>query len=178
MMLPCGCPSEYPDWDGRDVDLGGQAVISLGIPMLFHMPLAYEAYLQRQQQEVERLDLKEQWPGFILTRTGFLRGSIMRLLTSGDSPSHRVTLLPRPFNLHAALHRGDVGTMRNVVKDMQLALLERARIPKELYLSYLTCPTCEEERGGARVLLARRWEESSLLKKARKPKSAPPTPQR
>lgn len=172
MMLPCGCPSDFPDWHEKDVDLSGQPVLSLGIPMLLHMPLAYEAYLQKQQEEVTRLELKERWPGFVLTRTGFLRGRILRLLESGESPSHNVSFLPRPFQLHTAVHQGDVGTMRKVVRDMQMKLLEDGRMPKELYLSYLTCPQCEAQRGGAKVMILRRWEESARLKRARKPATA------
>lgn len=167
MMLSCGCPSEFPDWNNKDVDLAGHPVISLGIPTLLHMPLAYEAYLQRQQSQIIALELKEKWPGFVLTRTGFVRGRIMRLLEFGESPSHLVSFLPRPFQLHAVVHQGDVGTMRKAISEMQMVLLQNGRRPRELYLSYLTCPTCEEGRGGAKIMLLRRWEQSTVLSKKR-----------
>lgn len=172
MILPCGCPSNFPSWHEQDVDLSGQPMLSLGIPMLLHMPLAYEAYLKKQQEEVMRLELPERWPGFVLTRTGFLRGRIVRLLENGESPSHNVSFLPRPFQLYAVVHQGDVGTMRNVVRDVQMKLLEGGRMPKELYLSYLTCPQCEAQRGGTKVMILRRWEESARLKRARRPAAA------
>ena len=48
---------------------------------------------------------------------------------------------------------------------MQSELLDVGRMPKELYLSYLTCPNCEGKRGGARIMLLRRWEASGRLSK-------------
>lgn len=166
MLLPCGCPSDYPDWHQREVDLGGTCVHVLGIPTLIHMPLAYEAYLKRQQREVFELGLQEKWPGLVLTRTGFVRGSITRLLDAGESPAHRVTYLPRPFHVRGTLHKGDVGTIRNGVRESQATLFDTGKKPRELYLCYLTCPTCQDERGGAKILLLRRFEESARLARA------------
>jgi len=51
------------------------------------------------------------------------------------------------------------------VREMQSELLDAGRMPKELYLSYLTCPNCQEQRGGAMILLTRRWQQSSRLGK-------------
>lgn len=164
MILECGCPSEFPAWDGKDVDLGGQCVLRLGIPTLLFMPLAYEAYIKRQYDQVQQLELTERWPGFVLTRTGVLRGEIIRLLESAESPSHRVSYLPSPFHVRATLHHGDIGTIRKSVRELQSALLDAGRRPKELYLSYLTCPRCEEQRGGAKILALRRWEDSPRLR--------------
>ena len=38
------------------------------------------------------------------------------------------------------------------------------KMPKELYISHLTCQRCEEERGSEKILLVRRWVESPRLK--------------
>jgi hypothetical protein len=165
MMLECGCPGEFPDWNNQDVELGGSCVLTLGIPMLLHMPLAYEAYLQRQQQEVDQLELPERWPGFVLTRTGALRGKMIRLLENVSSPSRHVSYLPKPFQLRAVLHQGDIGTIRTIVKEMQMKLFDEGKMPRELYLSYLTCPTCQEQRGGAKIMLLRHWVDSPRLKR-------------
>ena len=80
MSLSCACPEHYPDWDGKDINLGGQCVHTLSIPMFLHMPLSYEVYLKRQYNDIQGLQLKEPWPGLVLTRTGMFRGTIMRLL--------------------------------------------------------------------------------------------------
>lgn len=172
MILACGCPSDYPDWDQRNIDLGGSCVHVLGIPTLIHMPLAYEAYLKRQQQEIFQLGLKEKWPGLVLTRTGFLRGSMTRLLEMDESPAHRVTYLSRPFHVRGTLHQGDIGTIRRSVRESQASLFDAGKKPRELYLCYLTCPTCQEQRGGAKILLLRRFEESVRLKHATEKKRA------
>lgn len=163
MILACGCPAEFPQWDGEDVDLGGKAVLELPMPTFLHMPMGYEVYLGRVRHLLKHLELEESWPGFCLTRTGWLRGRIVTPLKSGDSPSRHVVHLPSPFMLRAKLHKGDIGTIKNSVKEMQSQLLDSGRMPKELYLSYLTCPSCAEQRGGTMIMLLRRWEESSRL---------------
>ena len=165
MTLACGCPEVFPDWDGQDIDLGGQLVHELPIPMLLHMPLAFDLYVKRQQQAVERLQLQEKWPGLVLLRTGFFRGSITRLLENMRSPARYIHVLSKPFVVRAVLHHGNLSTGRKVIQAMQMALVDAGRRPKELYLSYLTCPQCSGERGGERILFLRRWEESPVLKK-------------
>ena len=165
MTLACGCPEHFPDWDGQDIDLGGRLVHALSIPTFMHMPLAYELYVKRQQQSIEQLGLEEEWPGLVLARTGFLRGSIIRLLVNTRSPARNIHILPRPFWVRAALHRGNLSTGRKVIQRIQMELVDAGRRPKELYLSYLSCPNCNAERGGELILFLRRWEESAVLKK-------------
>ncbi len=165
MTLACGCPEQFPDWEGQDVDLGGQFVHVLPIPMLMNMPLAYGWYLQRQHQSVGQLGLREQWPGLVLTRAGFFRGSLTRLLHSEHSPSRHIHVLPPSFWVHAVLHPGNLSTGRKVIQQMQMELVDAGRLPKELYLCYLTCEQCSEARGGDKILFLRRWEESALLKR-------------
>lgn len=172
MTLPCGCPERIPDWDGQDLDLGGQLVHSLPMTTLLHMPLAFELYVKRQQQLIDALNLKEQWPGLVLVQTGFLRGALLRLLESMRSPARHLRVLPRPFCLRAALHQGNLSTARKPIQQMQMALVDGGRRPRELYLSYLTCPHCSGERGGEKMLLLRRWEESATLKKRLRRRSA------
>lgn len=163
MRLDCGCPSEYPDWDKQDVDLSRHAAHVMPIPTLFHMPLSFESYLDRQWQEIQQLELQETWPGLVLTHTGFFRGRIVALVKSADSPSRRVETLPSPFRVRGLLHQGDIGTIKNSVRMLQSQLLDEGRMPKELYLCYLTCPRCSESRGGSRILLLRRWEQNKRL---------------
>lgn len=165
MSKACHCPQHYPNWDSQDISLDFHPTLSLGIPTFFHMPLAYEAYLQRQHQQVQQLELEEVWPGFVLTTTGLLRGKIIRLIKKAETPSRHVGHFPSSFQAHAVLHHGDVGTMHKPVRAMQMALVDRGRIPKELYLAYLTCPQCEKQRGGAKIMLLRHWIESPTLKK-------------
>jgi hypothetical protein len=165
MILECGCPGDYPDWDNQDVDLGGEPVLELPIATFLHMPMGYEVYLGRARHLITQLELEERWPGFFLAQTGWLRGRILSPLTSGDSPARQITHLPSPFQLRGKLHKGDIGTIKKTVREMQSELLDAGRMPKELYLSYLTCPNCQEKRGGARILLLRRWEPSGRLSK-------------
>jgi hypothetical protein len=46
-----------------------------------------------------------------------------------------------------------------------MQLFDMGRMPKELYLCYLTCPVCSEEKGGDKILLLRRWQASATLSK-------------
>lgn len=165
MTPACACPAHYPNWDGQDIDLGGMLAHILSIPTLLHMPLAYGVYLERQQQMVTQLGLKELWPGLVLTRTGFFRGSLTRLLEKTRSPSRHVQFLPRPFWVHGWLHYGNLSTGHKAIQQMQMKIIDAGHRPKELYLCYLTCPRCAEERGGEKILLLRRWEESALLQR-------------
>jgi len=165
MTFECGCPDNYPDWDGQDIDLGGQAMLAMPIPTFLHMPMGYELYLGRVRHLLKELELKERWPGFMLTKTGWLRGRILSPLEDSDSPSRHIIHLPSPLHIRAKLHEGDISTIKNSVREMQSGLLDLGRMPKELYLSYLTCLNCEKERGGAKIMVMRRWEQSARLSK-------------
>ena len=163
MILDCGCPGTYPDWHNQEIDLSLHAVHILPIATFLHMPLSYESYRQRQQLEVEQLDLQEKWPGFALTRTGVFRGQLIRLVENTTSPSRHFKHLDSDFRLHGHLHPGGIGTIRNSVREQQMQLLDTGRMPKEIYLSYLTCPRCSEQRGGDKILLLRRWKANKAL---------------
>ena len=165
MTPACGCPGNFPDWDKQDVDLGGILTHLLSIPMLMHMPLAYGLYLGRQQQMIEQLGLEERWPGLVLTRTGFFRGSLTRLLENARSPARNLRILPRPFWVYAALHQGNLSTGHKVIQHMQMKIVDAGRRPRELYLCYLTCPQCADMRGGEKILFLRRWEDSAILQR-------------
>ena len=162
-MLECGCPAEYPDWHNQNIDLAHHAAHVLPIASFLHMPLSFELYRQRQQSEIEQLEIAERWPGFALTRTGWFRGRMIRLLQDCESPSRHFQRLPADFQLHGLLHEGGIGTVRTSVRKQQEILLDSGRMPKEMYLSYLTCPRCSEKRGGDRILLLRRWRSSQRL---------------
>ena len=101
MSLSCACPEHYPDWDGKDIDLGGHCVHALSIPMLLHMPISYEVYLKRQYHDIQALQLSESWPNLVLTRTGMFRGTIMRPLEKTFPSARQVT--PRGRRHHPRL---------------------------------------------------------------------------
>ena len=164
--LKCHCPDVYPkEWVDQDIDLSRKCVHMLSIPTFFHMPLAYEFYRKKQAQDIENLDLPEKWPGFSLTRMGMLRGKMIRVLEDIDSPSRYVTYLDRDFMVHCKIHPGDIGTLKKTLGEMQMEMVDKGCRPKELYLGYLTCPACEERKGGPKILAVRRWVESAGLKK-------------
>ncbi len=163
--LECGCPSDYPDWDGQDVNLGGWLAHEMRAPMFLHMPIGFEACLHRQHQDIERLGLTPRWPGFVLSRSAMFRGAILCPLAEERSAARHVRRLPNPFRLRTRIIHGDVGQIQTDVKRMQSELLDAGCMPRELYLAYLTCPVCEEKRGGKRIMILRRWIPSEKLKK-------------
>lgn len=159
----CLCPAHYPDWHEKDIDLSGKPTHTLPMPTLFHMPLSYDMYVQKQQHDIDSLELKEQWPGLVLTRSGFVAGALIRVLTEGDSPSRFIRYLEANFKLHGFLHQGGIGTIKESTRQLQNRLFDMGRMPKELYLCYLTCPICSEAKGGDKILVLRRWKESPVL---------------
>lgn len=163
MTTECACPTDYPDWHEKDVDLGGTLVHTLKLPCFLFMPLSYELYVQKQSQALEQLELEEQWPGFVLTRTGFLRGEILRLLKPANSASRFVRTMDGKATFHGYLHNGGIGTIKESTRQLQNRLFDMGRMPKDMYLSYLTCPVCSEKKGGDKILLLRRWQESKTL---------------
>lgn len=163
MTNQCLCPTEYPQWHEQDLDFSGKPVHTLKLPCFLYMPLSYENYVQRQQSDIEQLELEEEWPQLVLTRTGFLRGEIISLLKTGDSPSRFVHNLDGSFQVRGYLHQGGIGTIKQSTRDLQMQLFDLGRMPKELYLCYLTCPICADEKGGDKILLLRRWKESRTL---------------
>ena len=161
----CYCPETYPDWHLQDIDLSGLPNHTVKIAAFFFMPLAYDSYAQRQQLDIERLEIQEQWPGLILTRIKFLGGTIQRLLDSGEYPSRFIRYFNSPFHVHGYLHEGGIGTIKDAVRALQNRLFDQGRMPKELYLCYLTCPICSDRKGGDKILLLRRYTESKTLQK-------------
>jgi hypothetical protein len=163
--LPCGCPQHYPkEWDGQDVDIGGWLVHTQPAPMLLHFPIAFDLYRKRQDEDITRLGLKERWPGFALTLSAAFRGKHLRLLEEEECAARRVNHLPSPFRLRVAMHRGDIGSVKPVIRNMQTELIQEGRMPHELFLAYLTCPLCSDDRGGNRMMVLRRWKPSKKLK--------------
>lgn len=163
MTTQCACPTDYPDWHEQDIDLSGKLVHSSKIASFLYMPLSYEVYVQKQSKDIEQLELEEEWPGLVLTRTGFLRGEILRLLKPASSPSRFVKTLDGSFNFRGYLHNGGIGTIKESTRYLQNQLFDMGRMPKDLYLGYLTCPICSEAKGGDKILLMRRWQESKTL---------------
>ncbi|WP_455203676.1 hydrolase [Kaarinaea lacus] len=161
----CLCPDTVPDWHNKDIDLSGKATHTLPMPTLFHMPMSYDTYVQQQQTDIEQLELQEEWPGLVLTKTGFFKGALIRVLLSGDSPSRFIQYLDNDFKLRGFLHPGDIGTVKDSTRELQNTIFDLGRMPKELYLCYLTCPVCSESKGGDKILLLRRWKESPTLAK-------------
>lgn len=165
MRLECGCPASFPDWHQQDIRLGGELVHEVTVPMFLHMPIGYELRVERQRQTLERLNLKERWPGLVLIRTGLLRGKILRLLEPAASPAYGLSYFPAPFQVRGFLHHGGITDIARSVKQMQSDLVNLGRRPLELYLSHLTCPHCAPQRGGEKILLLRHWVESPALQK-------------
>lgn len=163
MDQACHCPEHYPKWDNIDQNLNSHCVHRMSIASLFFMPLAYENYVARQAASIEQLELKEKWPGLVLTRTGFWGGEIIRLIESAESPSRHVQFLPPPFDVNVILHDGGIGTVQKAIREQQMRLVDVGHVPKELYLAHLTCPACEERKGGPKILVFRRWLASSRL---------------
>ncbi|MDX8408629.1 MAG: hydrolase [Mariprofundales bacterium] len=161
--LPCGCPPEYPDWDNRDIDLGGSLMQRTTLPMFLHMPIGFEARLHRQYEIIRGHRLHERWPGVALSQTGIFRGQLLCPLQEERSPLHGVIRLPNPYQLRCKLIHGDIGNIKLAVRTMQSELLDIARMPAALYLAYLTCPACKEERGGNRIMILRHWTKSPKL---------------
>ena len=164
-MSQCFCPSHHPDWHEQDVDLSGHAAHILPIAALMKMPLSYGTYLQKQQYQIEELELTESWPGLVLTQTSMWGGKIIRLLESSQSPSRFVTNLENDFEIRGFLHPGGIGTIRDSMRKLQNSLFDMGRMPGDLYLCYLTCPECEQRKGGDKILLLRRWKASATLEK-------------
>ncbi len=161
--LECGCPPHYPEWDNREVDLGGTLMQQTSVPYFLHMPIGFEAKLFQQHDTIQKMELHERWPGFVLSQSGMFRGRILCPLREERSPLRDIIRLPNPFHLACSVVRGDVGQIKPTVRAMQSALLDAGKMPKELYLAYLTCPVCQERRGGMRIMVLRHWEPSKKL---------------
>jgi len=170
-MSDCYCPTSIPDFHLKDVDLSGAAVHRFPLAAFFFMPLSFHHYAERQRQAIIELDVQERWPGLLLSHTGMFRGSIMRVLQNADSPSRFVSVLGADFHLQGYLHKGGIGTLKTSIRALQNHLFDQGRMPKEMYLSYVTCPRCQDEKGGEQILLLRRYQESPTLKNRLKKKA-------
>ncbi|MDX8413848.1 MAG: hydrolase [Mariprofundales bacterium] len=163
IRLECGCPPHYPDWHNCDIDLGGTLMQQAAVPYFFHMPIGFEAKLFRQHDAIQRMDLHEKWPGFVLSQSGMFRGTILCPLQEESSPLRSLVRLPNPFQLSCRIIHGDIGQIKPAVREMQSALLDEGKMPKALYLAYLTCPICQQRRGGMRIMILRHWKKSDTL---------------
>jgi len=162
----CPCPETYPDWDGKSIDLSGYCVHEMRVASVFHMPVAFDMYVSKQAANIDHLELKEKWPGLVLSKTGMWGGKILRLLEDSQSSASRlVHHLPTPFDVMVQLHEGGVGSVPKVVHKMQIAMVEKGCMPKEFYLAHLTCPVCAERKGGEKILIVRRYVANERVKK-------------
>ena len=159
----CPCPEEYPDWDGKTINLGGKCVHEMKIASFLHMPVAYDMYVSKQAENIEHLGLTERWPGAILTKTGMFRGKIMRIIEDEQSPSRLVRFIAGDFWLMGQMHRGGIGTVPKAAHKMQIAMVEKGLMPKELYLMHLTCDECWERKGGDKILILRRFSANKRV---------------
>lgn len=164
MRLECGCPSEWPNWDGKDINLAEWQVHEQNVPMLIHMPIGFEACLDRQHEDIQKLELEEEWPGFVLAKTGMFSGRIYALLKAGHSPARKITRFDNPFNVRVKLFKGEITQIKTAIRELQSELFDEGKRPAELFLSYLTCPRCKDERGGTQILIIRHWIDSPKLK--------------
>jgi hypothetical protein len=73
--------------------------------------------------------------------------------------------LEADFKVRGFLHPGGIGTLKKSLRQLQNTLFDMGRMPKELYLCYLTCPVCSDSKGGEKILLLRRWRQSPTLEK-------------
>lgn len=154
----CLCPDQWPDWDGKDIDLGGRLAHVMSIPAFLNMPISYDLYVKKQYENLQQLELKEQWRDFVITRTGFWGGEIIRLLDeSSHSPSRQVKRLEPGIHCAVSLHHGGIGTITKTVQQQQSELFNRKKRPKTLYLAHLSCPVCAERKGGEKILVLRKF---------------------
>jgi len=161
----CPCPEEFPDWDGQSIDLSGACVHGMKISSIFHMPVAFDMYVSKQAANIDHLELTERWPGLVFSKTGLWGGKILRLIEEDESASRLVYHLPTPFEVMVKLHEGGVGTVPKAVHKMQIEMMEQGCMPKEFYLAHLTCPVCEERKGGDKILILRRYVANERIKK-------------
>ncbi|MDH3326811.1 MAG: hypothetical protein OEM38_08870 [Gammaproteobacteria bacterium] len=159
----CPCPEEYPDWNEESVNLSGYCVHEMKIPCFFHMPVSYDLYVHKQAENIQHLELKERWPGFVLTKTGMVGGKILRILEDAQSPSRLVHYIAGDFLVMAQLHNGGIGTTPKAAHKMQIAMVEKGCMPKELYLVHLTCDDCRDRKGGDKVLMLRRYTANKRI---------------
>ena len=163
--LACPCPEDYPDWDGKSINLSGHCIHEMKISCYFHMPVAYDMYVSKQAENINLLDLTEKWPGLVLTKTGMIGGKIIRLLEDAQSPSRLVKYIAGDFHVMAQMHRGGIGTVPKAAHKMQIAMVEKGCMPKELYLVHLTCDECWERKGGDKILILRRYTANERVQK-------------
>jgi len=133
------------------------------VPYFLHMPIGFEAKLFHQHATIQRMELHEQWPGFVLSQSGMFRGTILCPLQEESSPLRDLIRLPNPFLLNCRIVHGDIGQIKPAIRAMQSALLDEGKMPKALYLAYLTCPTCQQQRDGIRIMILRHWKKSTTL---------------
>lgn len=165
----CPCPDEYPDWDGKSIDLTGYCVHEMKTASILHMPVAFDMYVSKQAANVVHLELQELWPGLVLSKTGMWGGKILRFLKSSESSASRlVHHLPTPFNVMAKLHDGGIGTVPKAVHRMQIEMVEKGCMPKEFYLAHLTCDMCCDRKGGDKILIIRRYIPNERVQKRMK----------
>lgn len=164
--INCSCPTQFPQWHQQYLDLGRYCVFKSPVPMFLNMPIGFDFHHHQQAQQLIALELEEVWPGLCFLKPGFFRGELWRFIKSCDSPARQVGLLPPTFPVYTYLHPGDIGSLKPALAHMQHELLEQGKMPKEVYLAYLTCPLCADAKNGHKILVLRRWQpHAGLLKK-------------
>jgi hypothetical protein len=143
----CDCPDLNPGlWHQQVHDWSSKRFVTAKAPSLFGVPVSYAGTKRRLRGKVER---GEGDAGMVLIQAGkFLPSMLVEARGLEDAK-------PRFKRVYTELVEAPWGKIGKAVQEAQGHCLGRhGRLPRKVYLQYLSCRLCSNERGFPTLIVA------------------------
>ncbi len=153
---PTGCCPRFhaEPWDNRDFSLEGLKFIKASTRSFLFVPLDMGKVMGRLQKDVDAAGARPPDRYLILSHDVSPWKADHYYLVSRDVPGYAAHTLPGDF--HARVFEGPYGKMGEWYKAMAQDFSASARVLKEVYAFYTTCPKCAKVYGKNYVVLLAR----------------------
>lgn len=150
----CPCPRlERDDWDDVESDWSGIAFLRAGTTAILGVPVGYAGSRAQLGKKAAKLGLVVPDDAMFLIGAGRFRRPVM-LEVEGAAPGQRGVFHPGGL-AYSRLVSAPWGQMGRVVEETRARARERyGRAPDALWLWYLTCRECSQEREYETLVIA------------------------
>jgi len=139
----CNCPDIKPhEYDFKTHIWRSKTFLSMGLPLVFHMPLGIGGVIEGALNEVKKRGyVFDESRHMLIQKDGLFWGAIM---VEVDNPNIEDKELVKIENaeLISKSHIGQFNTIINSFKDLETYVKRRGKKIEAVYFWYTTCPRC------------------------------------
>lgn len=158
MKHQCFCPEmteeEFAALDLKEINLSGRSFYVSRITMISHFPMNRELKIEKTLHEIIQKGYRVVAPLFVIFADGLLSGKIMIEIVTPSIKDHSVITL-KDLKLVGKNFTGAKHLVPKALKQFDRYLMSQKIITTEFYFRYLSCTTCEAEKGNRTIILGR-----------------------